>query len=167
MGCMTRSDCAFVLENDCTLFGPLVTYLLDEIAPNGALRRDRSVRGLAWPWKKPFPTRCFTATSRSGPNLREEDDKTYYALIEQRRLETPYRDRRVHVEAELSREWVRVVVRDEGPGFDPSTLPDPTDPANLEKVSGRGVLLMRTFMDEVIYSDSGDAVTLIKHRNCC
>ena len=47
-------------------------------------------------------------------------------------------------------------------GFDPSLLPDPTQPENLEKVSGRGVLLMRTFMDEVIYNDAGNEVELIK-----
>ena len=37
------------------------------------------------------------------------------------------------------------MVADEGPGFDPQLLPDPTDPANLERPSGRGVLFMRTF----------------------
>jgi len=55
-----------------------------------------------------------------------------------------------------------VVVRDEGSGFDPAALPDPTAPANLERVSGRGVLLLRTFMDEVIYNELGNAVTLVK-----
>ena len=165
MGCMTRSDCAFVLENDCTLFGPLVMYLLDEIARMGLCDETECTRiGVAM--EEALSNALFHGNLEVRSELREEDDKTYYALIEQRRLETPYRERRVHVEAELSRERVRVVVRDEGPGFDPSTLPDPTNPANLEKVSGRGVLLMRTFMDEVIYSDSGDAVTLIKHRNC-
>ena len=55
-------------------------------------------------------------------------------------------------------------VRDEGEGFDPSTLPDPCDPANLEKVSGRGVYLMRSFMDEVRFDDNGRMVTLVKRR---
>ena len=56
------------------------------------------------------------------------------------------------------------VVRDEGPGFDPSSLPDPTDPANLDRPCGRGMLLMRTFMDNVIYNDKGNEVTLFKQR---
>ena len=46
----------------------------------------------------------------------------------------------------------------------PAALPDPTDPTNLENASGRGLLLMRTFMDEVKYNDSGNAVTLTKRR---
>jgi anti-sigma regulatory factor (Ser/Thr protein kinase) len=54
------------------------------------------------------------------------------------------------------------VIQDEGPGFDPASLPDPTDPENLDKVSGRGLLLMRTFMDEVSYNDRGNQVTMIK-----
>ena len=53
---------------------------------------------------------------------------------------------------------------DEGQGFDPTKLPDPTDPANLEMASGRGILLMRTFMDEIKYNDKGNIVTLIKRR---
>jgi len=55
-------------------------------------------------------------------------------------------------------------VRDEGPGFDPASLPDPTDPANLDRPCGRGMLLMRTFMDNVIYNDRGNEVTLFKER---
>ena len=47
------------------------------------------------------------------------------------------------------------MIRDEGPGFDTSKLPDPTDPANLEKCSGRGLLLMRAFMAEVRHNDRG------------
>ena len=56
------------------------------------------------------------------------------------------------------------MIRDEGEGFDPATLPDPTDPANLEKASGRGILLMRTFMDEIVYNNQGNSVLLTKHR---
>ena len=41
-------------------------------------------------------------------------------------------------------------------------LPDPTDPANIEKVSGRGLLLMRSFMDQVIFNDKANQVTLVK-----
>ena len=55
-------------------------------------------------------------------------------------------------------------MRDEGSGFDPGALPDPLDPENLEKASGRGVLLMRAFMDDVRYNDAGNEVTLVLRR---
>jgi anti-sigma regulatory factor (Ser/Thr protein kinase) len=54
------------------------------------------------------------------------------------------------------------VIRDEGTGFDRATLPDPTDPAQLEKASGRGLVLMRTFCDEVNFNEAGNEVTLVK-----
>jgi anti-sigma regulatory factor (Ser/Thr protein kinase) len=56
----------------------------------------------------------------------------------------------------------RFVIRDEGPGFDPHKVPDPTDPENLERESGRGLLLMRSFMDSVAYNPTGNEVTLVK-----
>ena len=56
------------------------------------------------------------------------------------------------------------IVRDEGPGFDPSILPDPTDPENLGKVSGRGLLLIRTFMDEVYHNERGNEIAMIKRH---
>lgn len=56
-------------------------------------------------------------------------------------------------------------VRDQGPGFDPSSVPDPTDAANLLKTSGRGIFLMRTFMDDVEWRprpEGGTAVRMMK-----
>ena len=49
-------------------------------------------------------------------------------------------------------------------GPDPDNLPDPTEEVNLDKISGRGVLLMRTFVDELTYNDRGNVVTMIKRR---
>jgi serine/threonine-protein kinase RsbW len=52
-------------------------------------------------------------------------------------------------------------VQDEGDGFDPNALPDPTDPENLEKISGRGVFLMKHLADEVEFSENGTRVEMI------
>ena len=84
------------------------------------------------------------------------------AEINDRRDRAPYRDRRIHVRARLDPRQATFVIRDEGEGFDPSLIPDPTDPENLENVAGRGILLIRTFMDEVVYNKSGNEVTLVK-----
>lgn len=58
------------------------------------------------------------------------------------------RDKSVHLDIESSREEIRVAVRDEGEGFDPKDVPDPTQPDNLLKTSGRGLLLMGALADE-------------------
>ena len=61
--------------------------------------------------------------------------------------------KRVHVEftplQPSPAQGIVIRVRDEGPGFDPSTLPDPLAPENLLKASGRGIFLIRSFMDDV------------------
>ncbi|MFK7737182.1 MAG: ATP-binding protein [Pirellulaceae bacterium] len=58
--------------------------------------------------------------------------------------------------------WLRFT--DEGPGFTPDTLPDPTADENLESVHGRGVFLIMQMMSEVNYNDCGNEVTMIKRR---
>ncbi|MFV0444336.1 MAG: ATP-binding protein [Planctomycetaceae bacterium] len=73
-------------------------------------------------------------------------------------------DKKVMVECEVSEERVTVVIEDEGPGFDPGDVPDPTEEDNLEKPSGRGLMLMRAFMSRVEYHGRGNKVTLEKIR---
>ncbi|MFQ5777905.1 MAG: ATP-binding protein [Terriglobia bacterium] len=53
------------------------------------------------------------------------------------------------------RQGLTLVVRDEGPGFDPDTIPDPTADANLERFGGRGLFIIRQLMDEVVHQDRG------------
>jgi serine/threonine-protein kinase RsbW len=57
---------------------------------------------------------------------------------------------------------LEVEVRDQGTGFDPSAVPDPTDPENLMKTSGRGIFLMRTFMDEIEYQARPEGGTVVR-----
>ncbi len=57
---------------------------------------------------------------------------------------------------------LEVVVADQGSGFDPAEVPDPTDPANLMKTSGRGIFLMRTFMDEIEWLARPDGGTTVR-----
>jgi serine/threonine-protein kinase RsbW len=70
----------------------------------------------------------------------------------------------VHVEVKLSPERLYVRIRDEGPGFKMEEVPDCTEDENLEKASGRGIMLMRNFMSFVEYNDVGNMVTMEKSR---
>jgi len=56
------------------------------------------------------------------------------------------------------------VIRDEGPGFDPKIVPDPTTDENLEKPNGRGIMLMRAYMDEIRYNAQGNQVRIVKRN---
>lgn len=97
-------------------------------------------------------------------HLREHDCQAYVDLANRRCEESPYKDRRIYVTAQLSRDEARWTIRDDGPGFDPSKLPDPTNPEYLERPHGRGLMLMRTFMTEVSYNDRGNEVCMVKRR---
>jgi serine/threonine-protein kinase RsbW len=61
-----------------------------------------------------------------------------------------------------ARECVSITVSDEGNGFDPRAVPDPTRPENLESDHGRGIFLMKAYMDEVRYEKGGTEVHLVK-----
>jgi serine/threonine-protein kinase RsbW len=81
--------------------------------------------------------------------------------------------KRVHVEFTPldhanAPDGILIRVRDEGPGFDPSTLPDPLAPENLLKASGRGIFLIRSFMDEVVLrraAEGGMEVVMVKRAS--
>jgi serine/threonine-protein kinase RsbW len=73
-------------------------------------------------------------------------------------------NKQVHVTCRVDGQETRVTIEDEGPGFDPNDVPDPTSEENLEKPGGRGIMLMRAFMSEVTYSDTGNEVLLVKAR---
>lgn len=71
---------------------------------------------------------------------------------------------KVKIKCEISNEMMRVEIEDEGPGFTPSDVPDPTSDENLELAGGRGVLLMEAYMTKVEYNAKGNKVLLEKAR---
>ena len=70
----------------------------------------------------------------------------------------------VHVVIQLSKERMWIQVTDQGAGFNPEEVPDPTDDDNLELPSGRGLMLMRSFMALVEYNETGNSVVMEKER---
>jgi serine/threonine-protein kinase RsbW len=72
--------------------------------------------------------------------------------------------KRVRVRYRVAPQEVWAEVEDEGPGFDPGAVPDPTGPERLERPGGRGLLLMRHYLSSVSYNERGNAVTLRKRR---
>jgi len=95
-------------------------------------------------------------------SLRDESYSEYEALVAARSIESPYCERKVHVDLTINRERMQIVIQDEGTGFDISTVADPRNPEFLLRPCGRGLLLMRTFMDSVEYTDRGRRVRLTR-----
>lgn len=93
--------------------------------------------------------------------MRLAGDHSYWDLGDDRKTQEPYRDRKVYISSRLTQQEATFVIRDEGPGYDPTVLPDPMNPENLVKPTGRGLLLMRTFMSEVTTNDRGNELTMV------
>ncbi len=73
-------------------------------------------------------------------------------------------DKRLLMRYHVGADGVVVQVEDEGPGFDPTLVPDPLAPENLERPSGRGLLIMRTYLSGVCHNKRGNMICLCKHR---
>ncbi|MDY0096095.1 MAG: response regulator [Candidatus Vecturithrix sp.] len=73
-------------------------------------------------------------------------------------------EKKVYIDIQINIERIKIVVADEGEGFDVTSVPDPTDPTNFLKPSGRGILFMSIGMDEIRYNQKGNVLTLIKYR---
>jgi len=73
--------------------------------------------------------------------------------------------KQVYVDGYVNTTEMHVKIRDEGPGFDVEDVPDPTADENLERPSGRGIMLMRAFMSKIEYNAAGNCVVLEKARN--
>ena len=70
--------------------------------------------------------------------------------------------KQVRVDIKSSPEEIEISVRDEGAGFNPTEVPDPTAPENIMKTSGRGIFFMRNFVDEVEWSNPPGGGTTVK-----
>jgi CheY-like chemotaxis protein len=163
-------DTRFDLDNDASLIAPLIAYLDDHLIclgltdEIGLIRIGVAVReallNAIYHGNLEFSSEELLQASR----LRVPT-KTLEALVDERRKSVPFRHRQVHLKVQLSRSCATYVIQDEGPGFNWTEMPDPTNALNLERESGRGLLLIRTFMDRVTFNDSGNAVTLVKYAD--
>jgi CheY-like chemotaxis protein/anti-sigma regulatory factor (Ser/Thr protein kinase) len=155
------AECSFSLaiDNDPARLPAVISFLQDWTARFGLCDESNRARiGIAL--EEALLNGMIHGNLEVASELRHRDDGSFGRLIRQRRTEEPYRSRRLHVAIQLARETVSFGIRDEGPGFDVSSIPDPRDPGNLLKPSGRGLLLMASFMDRVDFNATGNEVTM-------
>lgn len=158
---MERRESRFVIENDPNLVSPLINLLQEDLGGMDVCNaNDRMRVGVAL--QEALTNAIYHGNLEVSSDLRQEDEKIYYDLAEQRRHLSPYRDRKVTVHARFERDEATYTIRDEGPGFDTSSLDRPIELEDLMRVGGRGMLLIRTFMDSVSHNGSGNEITLVK-----
>jgi serine/threonine-protein kinase RsbW len=125
----------FELPSDVSLMNGVLQYLIERVAKLGVIKPERS--------------NLFIALDEAFVNAVKHGNKNDPTKL-------------VRITAELSPQEARFTVEDEGEGFDVEQIPDPRDPENLFKSSGRGVLLIYNIMDKVEYNARGNRLTMVK-----
>jgi CheY-like chemotaxis protein len=151
----------YEVTSDPSLFNHLVSNLVDSLQIIGfGTEADRTQIGIAL--MEALSNALIHGNLELGSDLRKSDRDRFEELLFSRSHEEPYCGRLIHCTVTEAPDRVEYVIRDEGQGFDPSCLPDPTIPENLLEVCGRGVMLIRTFMDVVEYNEKGNQLTMTK-----
>lgn len=161
MSRVSEIEITFELENDSALIPPLIAHLQDLASQVGLCESAETIR-IAIALEEAIRNGMFHGNLEITSEVREGDPNVYRELLASRLANEPYSSRRMQIRVKLSPREGRFVIRDQGPGFDPRSLPDPTDPENLDRACGRGLLLMKTFMDSVDYNATGNEVTMVK-----
>ena len=161
VGSSTCLETRFTLDNDVALIPVVVTQLEEElrcICPDEGASQDVGVA-----LREALANAIYHGNLELSSDLREEDGgRPYDELAARRRRTPPYCDRRVAVLVRRTDEELVCVVTDEGPGFDPASLPDPMGADFLDRPHGRGLLLIRSLMDEVAHNERGNVITMVK-----
>lgn len=158
---MEHRESRFAIDNDPSLVSPLIGLLQEDLGGMDVCNVNARTRvGVAL--QEALTNAIYHGNLEISSDLRQNDEKIFYEIAEQRRHLSPYRDRRVYVHARFEREEATYTIRDEGPGFDTSSLDRPIELEDLMRVGGRGMLLIRTFMDQVSHNRAGNEITLVK-----
>ena len=132
---MLHENIEFELPSAISLMSIVLDYLMKRVEKLGVIRPEKS--------------NLFAALDEAFVNAVKHGNK-----FDVKKL--------VRIAAEVSRDEARFTIEDEGEGFDVQNIPDPLDPQNLFKTSGRGVLFIYNIMDEVKYNDRGNRLTMVK-----
>lgn len=166
---LTKNVFEFELPNDSELISPLVGLLM-QVVSGMDLISGAEMNRLGVAIEHALINAMYRGNLQLGPSVTPAHHAIIYDdatsdLIERRKQESPYKDRQIFVEASASKKEIKIVIRDEGKGFDTSKVPDKVDGDLFAAESGKGLVLMKSFADELIFNEAGNEVTMIK--KCC
>jgi len=160
--CVTRLECEVELDNDPSLAPDFIAHVQEQMVRMRICGENGKVRvGVAL--EEAMLNAIYHGNLELSSDLKQDGSDRFYKLAAERRALSPYRDRKLHIQIRLSGREASFVIRDDGPGFDLARLADPTDAENLLRASGRGLLLIRTFMDEVTHNRAGNQIAMVKY----
>lgn len=125
----------FELPSSISIMHSILDYLMKRVEKLGVVKAEQS--------------NLFVALDEAFVNAVKHGNKFDAAKL-------------VRIVADVSKKEARFTIEDQGEGFDVNSIPDPLDPQNLFKTSGRGVLFIYNIMDEVEYNERGNRLTMVK-----
>ena len=153
----------YELENDPALIRPL----LDEVRETldrfniGGDNTSQLIVGI----EEAIANALYHGNLEIGSELKHTQFDEFYKQAQVARSDPRFIRRSVRLSIDASHDGAKITIADDGQGFDPGAVPDPTLPENLAKAHGRGLLMMRTFFDDVRFNNLGNVVTLtVKNR---
>ncbi len=156
---LVKKSLVFEIGNDIELVQPLVGGLTDEIKLSCRIPRSY-LPGIRMGLHELVVNAIEHGNLELDSELKRRND--YLEFLKRSSLEPQFIERRVTIELVIVTESFTCVIRDQGPGFDWHSLPDPSDPENLFKPHGRGIIMAGNFFDEFFFNDSGNQVTVRK-----
>lgn len=161
--CLQRCESVYRLASDPDLIAALLKLIQDEL--DGLAFGDPAGRvQIVIAMQEALTNALYHGNLELSSGLRQDEGPTFDELAERRMRQATYGSRKIDVRMQLDRDAARFVVSDEGPGFDTALLERPVQPEDLTRIGGRGLLLIRTFMDQVTFNGSGNQITMLKSR---
>jgi diguanylate cyclase (GGDEF)-like protein/PAS domain S-box-containing protein len=161
---LVRRETCFELGNDPDLLPPLLEFIQEDM--NRLDRWDSAeLMRITIAVDEALRNALFHGNLEVTSQLRDGNDRRFHELARERATLQPYQDRRIRMLIAHDFDESRFVIRDGGSGFDISGVDRPIEPEDLLRPSGRGLLLMKAFMDSVFFNQTGNEVTLIKRRH--
>ncbi len=167
IACLNQCEFDFELDNDPELVDALVDLIQQMAAgmrltdATGRFRLGAAVREAV---QNAIYRGNLELTYAEALDVRGDLSDEVMRVVLERRMQSPYCDRRVLVQVRMNLQEATFVVRDGGNGFQGANQVSPATPGALETKGGRGLVLMRAFMDQVKYNDHGNEVTLVMRR---
>ncbi len=161
---LTQERLQFSLENEKSRVPHVVSMLVEHCERFGLLD-DRDRMRIQVALEEALLNAIIHGNLEVNSRLKELEGDVFDHAISERKHLMPFSRRRVTLVAEYSHAGARFMIRDEGPGFDVEKVRNPTEDDAIALASGRGILLMRTFMDALDYNDRGNEVTMFKRRS--
>jgi CheY-like chemotaxis protein/anti-sigma regulatory factor (Ser/Thr protein kinase) len=160
--CLGSAEATFHLNSNLGLIPQFVDLVQRSLSSLSICDTTESIR-LSLAFEEALLNALVHGNLELTSQVAETGLKPNAEYFQSRSKEQPYKDRKIFVGLDISRGKVSIIVRDEGPGFDLKTLPDEDDLSPFQDGVGRGLKLMRSFMDEVSYNAAGNEVTLVRH----